>query len=206
VQKWDKWHDWKQLSDSEKVDVNLETEYRAVLDDQHYDSALNQQESLRDGKALTGTDSQDEMLVNALIGAKIFKKIPGAKDTGDKKVRYALIDDLVNRRIVEAEASTPAEKQAIIDEVIIKRAYIEEWFRDPQLLEFEMSSEQKDKAYTPFDEIDSDDLAALQDFAGKVGRKPSRNTYERAAAQWTFGDKGAAMDILENGPHTGRRK
>ena len=206
AQKWDEWYDWTKMSDEEKLAADLDLDFRPLLDDQHYDAAIADQEALREGKALTGTDAQDEMLVNALIGAKIFKKIPGAKDKGDKKIRYALIDEMVNRRIVEADASTPAAKQAIIDEIIIKRAYIDEWGRDPQLLEFEISSEQKDKAYTPFDEIDPDDLAALREFAALVGRKPTRNTYERAAAQWTFGDKGAAMDILENGPQGGRRK
>lgn len=206
AQKWDKWYDWTKLPDDEKLAMNLDVDLRPVLDNQHYDAAIRDQEALREGKTLTGTDAQDEMLVNALIGAKIFKKIPGARDTGNKKIRYALIDEMVNRRIVEANANTPAEKQAIIDEIIIKRAYIEEWGRDPQLLEFEISPEQKDKVYTPFDEIDLDDLAALREFAELVGRKPSHKTYERAAALWTFGDRGAAMDILENGPQVGRRK
>ena len=79
-----------------------------------------------------GVDNQNTMIDNALVGSKIFTKVPVVLTSKKTKARWMRIHEEINRRIVAEQASTPAAKQEIIDDMIKDRIFLQVWGKDEE--------------------------------------------------------------------------
>lgn len=197
-----KYLEWLDLPDDEKASMSsgdLMLQYRPYLDDAHFNKVINDREiiqraesndaeaasTVRDGRTM------NQMIDDKLIKAKLFVKIPtGRSGDGEAtKTRYVNFVDTVNDRVnMEAEAKGKklghSRISEIIDEEIIKRAFVDRFLRsDIERLFINMTPEERRTAYVDIDDIPGPLQNEIENLARSMNFTPSERQIEIVAAR-----------------------
>jgi hypothetical protein len=205
-----KWIEWTEMSSQKKLDANMELEWHPYMDEQHFEEALNYRQQLASAAAGNQASKdwihaglrQGELVHNAVIQTKVFgnKAIPTASSGRAQQEKYAQIESHINsalqhESIVKGKSLTPDEIVSIIDREAIRYAFSDGSYQHIS----NMTPEEQAEAYTPYKEIDPQDLKELKNYALSLNppRVLSKGALERAAAAWTLGDFERAQIILQ---------
>ncbi len=190
-----KWYEFVQLSTQEVADMNLYTELRPYVDDQHWDRALALQAAAKgpqNSVALTNTITFQQRFQNSLQGT-VFGDVKAL--TGVDASRYARMENEASMRleVLEIEAGrklTGSEMQdQVFDPMIRETVNLDEWGRDPTIPASAVLEDDRGNAYVPISDISAADASSIENIIISNSRRPSRDKIQRAYAAMLINDR-----------------
>lgn len=205
-----RWYDFMQTDPEVVAKMNLYTEVRPYVDDQHWDMALRMKQSILDSKKGNSTDytttlNFQERLKNSMVENGVFDAdiISGGKAVTDsEKERYARIESEASMALAafeteKARKATPQEQERIIDEIALKQVYVARpWQTDKQKLAVEIQEDEYGKVYVPIKNIPKAEQVELRNLAQSYGRAATEDKIERAYGAALMGDAAAVRAIM----------
>ena len=187
-----KWYEFVQLSTQEVADMNLYTELRPYVDDQHWDRALAMQAAANgpaNAPALTSTQTFQQKFSNTVMGT-IFT----GEMSEDDKARFGQMENAAARRIELEELDKGrkligSEIQDVIDEMILETVNLDEWGRDPTIPASAVLEDDRGNAYVPISDISAADASSIENIIISNSRRPSRDKIQRAYAAMLINDR-----------------
>lgn len=187
-----RWYEFIQKSESEIAGMNLYTELRPYVDDQHWDRALAMQADARsnDANAFTNTITFRQRLENSLQGT-VFDDVSDLNKTDAQ--RYAQLENEAARRIELFEAdkgdkATGTEMQGVIDEMLLETVNLSRMFRDTTIPASAVLEDDKGDAYVPYDEIPSEEISSIENLILSNNRRVTQRKVEKAYAAYLIND------------------
>lgn len=193
----EKFYQWYNLTPIEEQATTNLLELRPYLDDAHFERAIARQRAILDAQAggkdgsvaLTNSRSDAKRIEQALIDSKLFESKPTATHNKSAMSRWtniesAIMDEFESQSAELGRRLKPEEKQKIIDQEVMDRYFVDEnfLFADPQRLAIELTAEQAQKAYIPYEQIPDESKRMLENLAKSYGWPANETNVEKAYA------------------------
>lgn len=204
-----RWYDFMQTDPDTIATMNLYTEVRPYVDDQHWDMALRHKQSILEAKKAKSTDFDttidfQKRLKNSLVENGVFGAdlLSGSKDVSDAdKTRYARIESEASIAIAtfnenKGRKATPQEMEKIIDDIVLRKVYVPRTFTDPERLTIEIQQDDLGRVYIPRKKIPAAEVGDMQRYAESLGKVADDDKLERAYGAVIMGDADGARAIL----------
>ncbi len=209
------WLEFLDMSPDQLQKLNrseYESKFRGVFDKEHRNRADTMWNGARDSanKAqldpkLTATMSFQDRIESTLKTAKV---IPANKAKGklskDEATTYRMFETEAAKQLENFELNdlggkrkaTGQEAQKIIDDLTIKKVFIERWGPDREKPVGALSPEEKQTAYVPIDSIPLSDRQKLEAKIEASGRRATPSLVGRAFAAYQMGDRDLFNSIV----------
>lgn len=208
AQDWAKWYAFSQMPPEQQESANLMTTLRPYVDDAHFNQAVALQQAIKEGRRggkdaaslVTSTLTFKDRLGNTVQQAGLFKKVSGL--TGSQAGRYAQFESEASRRVEQMETSlgrkaTGTEMQEVIDEMVMRRVFVNEWGGDPEKLIIELTDDEAAAAYVPIDRVPEAERMSLSNYTQSIGRPVTKDKIQRAYAAALQGNRDAMLEIMK---------
>jgi hypothetical protein len=196
------WLAFTDLRPEEVAKLSKETmieRYKYSLDRAHWEGAMKQWALARDAVnspqkrgELDDVLSFKDQVDNALrLGGIINKEKSRSQLEGPEVERLARFEEeaaaLIEREsIAKGKKLTGQERQSIIDDLLLKKVFVKEWGRDPQLPAAILSDADRKVAYVPLADIPKGDQADIEGLIRSKGRHPSKDKIQRIYAAFVM--------------------
>lgn len=200
-----RWYEFTQKTPDEIAAMNLYTELRPYVDDQHWDRAVAMQREIVEAKRgnqdaaarLTSTLTFKDRLANTLVAAGMFKKATGLK--GDEAARFSRLETEAARLVQLREQelgrkATGNEIQEVIDQMVLQKVVIDRGFFSPARERLLAELADEDLAHI---QVPDDFRGRFENLARSMDRMVTPDKIVRAYVAAVRGDDAAVMAILQ---------
>lgn len=200
-----RWYQFTQKTPDEIAGMNLFTELRPYVDDQHWDRAVALRREIVEAKrgnkdaasAVTSTLTFKDRLGNTLVGAGLFKSATGLK--GEDAARFSRLETEAARQVQLREQelgrkATGNEIQEVLDQMVLQRVVIDPgpFSSERERLLVELAPEDLEDI-----EVPDDVRGRLENLARSFDRILTPAQAARAYIAALRGDDAAVMAILQ---------
>jgi len=199
-------NDLRQMSESDML-----SQYRPYFDNSHWDRAISIWASVRDtaqhkhkadSNSLTKTLSFRQRVSNTMRSTGLIDENQSfAKLPDDKAAMFIKFEEAGAKAVEDFETekgrkATGNEIQGILNDMALKRVFIDQWGRDPQKPVAVLSPEEAGKSYVPYENIPQSDVAFMTNLIISKQRRVTEDKIQRAYAQYLLNNRDAFMSIL----------
>lgn len=200
-----RWYQFTQKTPEQIAAMDLYTELRPYVDDQHWDRAVALQRDILEAKRgngaatanVTSTLTFKDRLGNTLVGAGLFDKATGLK--GDEAARFSRLETEAARLVQLREQelgrkATGNEIQEVLDAMVLQKVVI-----DPGPFSAERERLLVELAPEDLDDIEVPDEARnrIENYARSLNRIVTPAQIARAYVAALRGDDAAVLAILQ---------
>lgn len=180
---------------------------RSKLDDQHFERALGMWQQAKElagrpaaikspelSSTLTFHDRVDNTIKLALPA--LAAKSRSGWNADDART-YANFEQAAAREVENFELTelngnrkaTGEEVQKILDKLIIRKVFVEEWGRDPEKSIFAVKPDEYGAAYVPYGNVPEGVRTEIENYIKSEGNIPTADRVEKAYAAYLLGDR-----------------
>lgn len=203
---WGKWTEISTMTREQLAQIDDPyTTLRPVLDDSHYEKAVN---LISDAKGIgedistSATLTFNQRVKNAAMQSGIIPadETP-AGFSEEESLRFARFQGESAARIEAAERQagrklTGNEQQEVIDEMLTETITLDRFGSDPQTYAWALSEDELGDAYVPIDDIPDDDADFIRNLIAGSGRVADDDLVQKAYAQYSLGNRERFQQII----------
>lgn len=191
----DAWLDFFAMSPAEMGGLNkaeFETRYWSKFDNSHRSRAEAMWMAAREGRNI---EMSSLLTFKARVTNAWEESGRGKKEKSEKK-DFARFESEAARRVELFELNdlegkrkaTGEEVQTIIDDMVTRKVFVEEWGRDPEKPAVLVTEDERENAYVPYGDIPEADRNSIENLLKSNGKVASKDKIQRAYAAYLMED------------------